>query len=101
MRSRPRRMAMQTKTMAAVIAGTALLGACMGSDPEPASTETTGPASATASRFTRSPILGPIQSTVLPRAIDPTPMTVVVFLAGPSVADLQEAAQRKLPRAEK
>ncbi|MEO7734600.1 MAG: S8 family serine peptidase [Kofleriaceae bacterium] len=73
----------------------------MGSDPEPASTETTGPASAAASRFTRSPILGPIRTTVLPRAIDPTPMTVVVFLSGPSVADLQEAAQHKLPRAEK
>jgi subtilisin family serine protease len=38
---------------------------------------------------------------MVPRAADTTAMTVVATLGGPSVADLQETAARKLTRAEK
>jgi subtilisin family serine protease len=46
-------------------------------------------------------VQGKIQTTILPRAVDKTPVTVVAVLTGPSVADLQSAAQRKLTRDEK
>ena len=90
---------MQTKTLGILLAGSAVLGACTGSEEQLTTSDTAGPASAT--RFARSPVLGPIQTNVVPRAIDQTPVTVVVFLSGPSVAELQEAALHKLARAEK
>ncbi len=52
-------------------------------------------------RFARAPVTGPIHTAVVPRAANPAAMTVVAVLGGPSVADLQEAAARKLTRAEK
>ncbi len=53
------------------------------------------------SRFQRLPTSGPLSSQVVPRAIDQTETTVVAMLGGPSVAELQQAAARKLTRAEK
>jgi subtilisin family serine protease len=75
----------------------AALGACAGD--EPAQSETNQIVSA--ARFARAPISGPITTNVLPRAVDPTEVTVVAFLGGPSVADLQSEAARKLTRVEK
>jgi minor extracellular serine protease Vpr len=87
------------KTTWLLVAGTAVLGAC-GSDGA-SQTETSTAQGLAAPRFQRSPVQGPIRSTVVPLAIDQTPMTVVAMLSGPSVSDLQEVSARKLTRAEK
>jgi minor extracellular serine protease Vpr len=91
------RMAMR-KLMWTLVAGTAALGACAADE---ASQTATQQQSVAASRFQRAPVQGPIASTVVPRAIDQTSVTVVAVLGGPSVADLQTTAARKLTRAEK
>jgi subtilisin family serine protease len=84
------------------MAAAAALGACAG-DPLAQDRETRiEPQQVVApARFARSPLTGPIHTAVVPRAADPAAMTVVAVLDGPSVADLQAAAARKLTRAEK
>jgi len=74
-----------------------VLGACAGDEAPENETER----AVAAPRFRRSPQLGRIASTVVPLAVDQTPMTVVAVLDGPSVASLQEAAARRLTRGEK
>ncbi|HEY0195082.1 MAG TPA: S8 family serine peptidase, partial [Kofleriaceae bacterium] len=54
-----------------------------------------------AGRFTPVTTQGAIQSTVTPRSMDKTPVTVVVMLSGPSVADVQTVQNRRLTRSEK
>lgn len=88
------------KTLLFLIAGVAALDGCASEETSQTGTAETAQAVAGA-RFQRSPVLGPIASKVVPRAIDRTSMTVVALLGGPSVADLQQAAARKLTRAEK
>jgi subtilisin family serine protease len=80
-----------------LVAGTAAFTAC--ASDETSQTEVQQGVATT--RFQRVPVSGPIASTVVPRAIDQTSITVVAVLGGPSVANLQEAAARKLTRAEK
>jgi subtilisin family serine protease len=87
------------KTLLILLAGAAALDGCAGDE---TSSETAQSAlSTTGARFQRAPIAGPIASKVLPRAVDQSSITVVAFLGGPSVADLQESSARKLTRAEK
>ena len=82
-----------------VMAVTAALGACVGQE-LPQQDTAIQPVTAPA-RFVRAPVNGPIRTAVVPRAVDTTAMTVVAVLRGASVADLQQAAARKLTRAEK
>lgn len=86
---------MKRSMVMVMVMGAAVLGACAG-DADTAQTQASG-----ASRFQRSPVAGPIATTIVPRAVDRTPISVVVTLAGPSVADLQAAAGRKLSAREK
>src|SRR3954470_21074053 len=53
------------------------------------------------SRFQRVQLLSQPAAKVLPLSLDKTPVTVVAILAGPSVANAQESAGRKLSRAER
>lgn len=86
-----------------VMAAAAAVGACAGDPLARQDIETRSEPQPVAARprFVRSPVTGPIHTAVVPRAADPAAMTVVAVLGGPSVADLQEAAARKLTRAEK
>ena len=52
------------------------------------------------SRFQRVQLPAQLATKAVPRSMDRTPVTVVAILAGPSVANVQEAAGRKLSRAE-
>src|SRR5262249_36483315 len=54
-----------------------------------------------ARQFQRPDLAGPFRSAYIPRALDRTPITVMAILAGPSVADEQDAAGRRLTRQEK
>jgi subtilisin family serine protease len=74
-----------------------VLGACAGDElaPPEAAQAVSG------SRFQRSPASGPLSSHVVPRAVDQSETTVVAILGGPSVAELQQTAARKLTRVEK
>ena len=54
-----------------------------------------------AGRFERVPLRGPISTRVKPRLLDATLVKVVAILPGDSVATAQEAASRRLSRAEK
>ena len=53
------------------------------------------------SRFQRVQLPAQLATKAVPRSMDRTPVTVVAILAGPSVANVQEAAGRKLSRAER
>ena len=54
-----------------------------------------------ANRFQRVQLPAQLAIKAVPRSMDRTPVTVVAILAGPSVANVQEAAGRKLSRAER
>ena len=82
-----------------LVAAMAALAACAGDELPRAGMETTQVAAPP--RFKRASVTGPIRTAMVPRAVDKSAITVVAVLDGPSVADLQEAAARKLTRAEK
>src|ERR1041385_5639715 len=85
------------KTVWTLIVGAAALGACGGDE----ITQSNTTQAVSAPRFQRAPTTGRIATNVVPRAVDQSQMTVVAILGGPSVAELQESASRKLTRAEK
>ena len=86
-----------------VVAAAAVFGACAGDElaRQDIETQIEPRQVAVPARFARAPVTGPIHTAMVPRAAYPSAMTVVAVLDGPSVADLQEAAARKLTRAEK
>jgi subtilisin family serine protease len=53
------------------------------------------------SKFQRIQVLTPAAANVVPMSLDKTPVTVVAVLPGPSVANAQESAGRKLTPAER
>ena len=71
---------------AAVLAGTAMAVAAQGAERE---------------RFTPVATQGEIAARIAPRSLDATPVLVVAFLAGESVADVQLRTGRELSRTEK